>query len=87
MLSTLPYDKALHAVAGSMLALAGALLALLCGLSIFVGAMALPLIFGIGKELRDRWAKAGTPDVWDAVATAAGALPTIIVAALSGVTT
>jgi hypothetical protein len=82
MLPIIPHDKALHAIYGSALSLVGALLALALGFSVWTGSMALPLIFGVAKEMRDRWAEAGTPDKWDAVATVAGALPTIIVAAV-----
>lgn len=82
-LPTIPYDKALHFIYGAILAVLGALVCVLIGLPMWQGALVLPVLAGIGKELRDRWAEAGTPDTWDALATVAGALPTVIVAAVA----
>jgi len=70
-LPSLPADKANHFVYGAALAGVGALHSALAG-------AVLCWVFAIGKEVYDRVSKRGTPDRWDAVATAAGAVPVLL---------
>ena len=78
-LPLIPHDKALHATYGALLALIGALCALAVGQPLWLGALALAVLFAVGKEVYDRTSRRGTPDALDAVATVAGALPAVIV--------
>lgn len=82
MLPVLPYDKAMHIAYGAALSIPGVLVAHHLSLPLWAGALALPVLFGVGKEVYDRVSKRGTPDFMDAVATVAGALPAVIVGAL-----
>jgi hypothetical protein len=82
MLPTIPYDKALHVAYGAALGLAGALIAHALQQPMWAGALGLAVAFGVAKEVRDRMGH-GTPDVLDALATVAGALPAVIVGALA----
>ena len=66
----LPHDKANHFAYGAALAAVGAMHSVLAG-------AALCAAFAIGKEVYDRVSRRGTPDVLDAVATMAGALPVL----------
>lgn len=81
-LPIIPLDKANHVAYGAALGLAGALAALYLDVPIWAGALTLAVLFAAAKEVRDAWTGRGTPDVWDAVATVAGAAPCAIVAAL-----
>ena len=65
-LPSIPQDKANHAVIGAVLACAGALL-----VGPVTGA-ALCLLFAIGKEIADWLSGKGTPELLDAIYTAAG---------------
>lgn len=67
----LPADKANHFVYGSVLAGVGSLHSLLAG-------AALCAAFAIGKEIYDRVSKRGNPEVADAIATLAGAVPVLL---------
>lgn len=82
MLPVIPHDKALHVAYGAALSLVGALIAHALQQPLWAGALALPAVFAVGKETRDRLTKRGTPELLDAVATAAGALPAVIVSIL-----
>ena len=82
-LHIIPYDKALHVAYGALLALLGALAALVIGQPLWLGALLLAALFAVGKEVYDRITRRGTPDALDAVATVAGALPTVIVGLLA----
>lgn len=66
MLPLLPHDKANHAVYGAAIFAAGHLAA-----GPVAGA-ALCVLLAVGKELRDRLSRRGTPDALDALATVAG---------------
>lgn len=80
-LPTIPLDKANHVVYGSVI------FAVTYVMLMFQQLPALPIAFGVvvafavGKEVRDRVTKKGTPDIVDAVATVAGgvvcAIPTL----------
>ena len=70
-LPVIPHDKANHFAYGAVLAGIGALHSVLAG-------AALCAVFAIGKELYDRVSKRGTPDLNDALATLAGALPVLV---------
>ena len=75
-LPQLPADKAQHVSYGAALGLVGAIISTALGQPAWLGALVLPACAGVLKEVRD-----GTPDVWDAVATVAGALPCVVVGA------
>ncbi len=75
----LPLDKQAHFWAGAAIAASVTLYT-----NPLIG-LAACIVVGIGKELRDATGR-GTPDVWDAVATVAGAvviLPLLIGAIFS----
>ena len=82
-LALLPADKALHVAYGAALALLGALAALAIGQPLWLGALALAVLFAVLKEVYDKASGKGTPDVWDAVATVAGAVPTVAVGVIA----
>ena len=75
----IPYDKALHISYGAALGLIGAMAALIISQPMWLGALTLATVVGVGKEVYDYVSKRGTPDFLDAVATIIGALPTVIV--------
>lgn len=77
-LPQLPADKANHFLYGCAIAVAGAFAALQAGLDPRMGAIAAAAGFGVGKEVYDKVSKKGTPDVVDAVVTAAGAAPVVL---------
>ncbi len=71
----MPYDKTLHFAAGAAISLAaGVLIGPIWGLAAAIAA-------GIYKEIYD-YVDYGRPDVWDAVATAAGGLLAYLVIVL-----
>lgn len=70
-LPVLPADKANHFAYGAVLAGIGALHSVLAG-------AALCAVFAIGKEVYDRVSGKGNPEVADALATLAGALPVVL---------
>lgn len=74
-LPKLPPDKANHFVYGSLAALVGVALAAAAGVSPGWSALLYAASAGVLKEVHDRATGRGTPDAWDAVATAAGGLP------------
>ena len=78
-LPLIPHDKANHVAYGALAGLVGALAALAVGQPLWLGALALAVLFAVGKEVYDRATSRGTPDALDAVATVAGALPAVIV--------
>ena len=78
-LPLIPADKANHIAYGAAQSLIGAIAALAVGQLMWLGALILSLAVAVGKELRDRLTKRGTPDALDAVATVACALPAVIV--------
>ncbi len=67
-------DKLLHLLVGFMLA---SLVTILTKEWYLV--LLIPTLIGIGKELRDKWMRKGTPEWWDAVATVVGAVAWIVV--------
>jgi hypothetical protein len=81
-LPTIPHDKAMHACYGAALSLVGALLAYATQRPLWAGALILAVVFAVATEIRDRITKRGTPELLDAVATVAGALPAVIVSLL-----
>jgi hypothetical protein len=83
-LPTIPYDKALHVTYGAAIGLVGALAARFFHLPMWAGALAAATLFAVAKEVRDRVSGKGTPDVLDAVATVAGAVPCAVVGWLGG---
>ncbi len=83
MLPLIPHDKANHIAYGAGASLAGALAAVPAGQPLWLGALAVAVLFAVGKEVYDRASKRGTPDVLDAVATVAGALPAVLVGLLA----
>jgi hypothetical protein len=82
-LPTIPYDKALHVTYGAAIGLVGALTAFYFSLPMWTGAIAAALLFAVAKEARDLISRRGTPDILDAVATLAGAVPCALVAWLA----
>lgn len=82
-LPTIPHDKALHAVYGSVAALVGALIGLLLAAPLWAAALALVAIVGIGKEVYDRATGRGNPEWADAVVTVLGGLPVVIVGVIA----
>lgn len=76
-------DKLLHAVAGSIAALVGALIALCFAQPLAHGAMLAALVAAVGKEAHDLATKDGAPEFADVSATIAGALPVILTALLA----
>lgn len=78
-LPVIPQDKANHYLYGSALAMLGLILGpLLLDLSPVVGAVSLAGLVGVLKEVVDRVTGSGHPEVADALATLAGALPVVI---------
>lgn len=64
----MPTDKIYHLIMGAMASVTlYGLHHLSIGVSIFVGCA----VFGVFYELQQWYRKEGTPDIWDAVATAA----------------
>ena len=80
-LPQLPADKAQHVSYGAALGLVGAVTSTALGQPAWLGALVLAACAAAFKEVRDRTMRDGTPDLWDAVATVAGALPCVIVGA------
>lgn len=76
----IPRDKLLHAVAGSIAAFVGVLLALYFTLPPINGAIAAALAAALGKEAWDLFSGKGTPEAEDLVATLAGSLPVVLTA-------
>lgn len=81
-LNNLAHDKALHAIAGGLLAAVAAVVAIKAGYPQYAwqAALAVPLVAGIAKEGKDRLdnrKKPGSHDVSgaDALATALGGVP------------
>lgn len=75
-----PQDKANHALYGALIAAVALIAALVGSLPLVSGCWLAAVAsgtFAIGKELHDRQTGRGTPDVFDAVATMAGALLTL----------
>ena len=70
-LTRIPEDKLRHYLAGSLAASGGGLHSVLLG-ALLCAALA------IGKEVYDRVSRKGTPDLMDAVWTAAGGLVTLL---------
>lgn len=71
LLNRIPPDKARHFLVGSLLAALGALHSVLVGLLLCAA-------FALGKELRDRITRRGTPDWLDALWTLLGAVPVLL---------
>ena len=70
--NTMTNDKVKHLTAGAIIAAGfGIALTPLAGLALGIAA-------GVGKEVWDSFGN-GTPDVWDAVATIAGALAVFVI--------
>jgi len=66
VLPQLPADKANHFIYGLALFVASTFVL------VPLYSLALVIVVGIVKEVYDHLTASGTPDVWDAVATAAG---------------
>ena len=77
-LPQLPQDKANHYIYGSAAAVVGAHVAMQLGIDPRLGAVGTAAAFGFAKEAYDRLTKKGTPDLNDAIATAAGATPVVL---------
>jgi hypothetical protein len=78
-LPQLPQDQANHYIYGSIAAVVGAYIAQAFGVDRWLGAVAFAAALGFAKEAYDRLSKKGTPDLNDAIVTAAGALPVVLV--------
>lgn len=70
-LPQMPADKANHFAYGAAIAALGGLHSVLMG-------FALCLLFAVGKELRDRATRRGSPELLDAVATMAGGVVALL---------
>jgi hypothetical protein len=70
-LPSLPADKANHFVFGACAAALGGLHSVLMGLLLCA-------VLAVGKELRDRITRRGTPELLDAVATLAGGVVALL---------
>lgn len=79
-LPQLPADKSSHAIYGGAVSVAGVLFAVHFGLPPGVTAIGFAAGVGVLKEVWDRASESGTPDPWDAVATAAGGIPAALAA-------
>lgn len=64
---TIPHDKLLHYVAGT-------LIYSICSLFIGMYAIGIVIVIAVGKEAYDYYTKKGTPEYMDAAATVLGGL-------------